>query len=155
MAPRVTVRDTTEEARRLVTHLGTQPYQLLTYLSGQLSVLKSQAQMLLGLCGLAVTVTGFSGAHMIRAGTASAGAMVVGIAFVLAAATLCISTMGHIRWVTQDLADDLFETAHAVLDRRNRQQARLQIASYLVAIGLAAYLSAVAIAAFTGVRPAG
>lgn len=151
----MTVRDTTEEARRLVGHLGTQPFQLLTYLSGQLSVLKSQAQMLLGLCGLAVTVTGFSGAHMIRAGSASAVTMVVGIGFVLAAATLCISTMGHIRWVTQDLSDDLTETARAVLERRDRQQARLQIASYLVAVGLAAYLSAVAIAAFTGVRAGG
>ncbi|MCA9551646.1 MAG: hypothetical protein KC933_16535 [Myxococcales bacterium] len=138
-----------EEARRLAAALEGQPFQLLTYLSGQLSVLKTQAQMLLGLSSVAITVTGFSGAHMIRAGRPAALLMVVGIAFILAAATICIRSMGVIRWVTQDLDDDLTKTAQVVLTRRNRQQGRLQIASYLVAVGLAAYLAAVALAAMT------
>ncbi len=139
--------DPHEEARRLVRLLQHQPFQLLTFLSSQLSVLKSQAQMLLGLCGLTITVTGFSGAHMIRGGIVSAVSMVVGIGFILGAATQCIRAMSAIRWVTQDLGDDLVVTAHAVLLRRNQQQATLQNASYLVAIGLAAYLASVAIAA--------
>ena len=138
-----------QEARRLAALLEGQPFQLLTYLSGQLSVLKTQAQMLLGLSSVAITVTGFSGAHMIRAGRPAALLMVVGIAFILAAATLCIRTMGVIRWVTQDLEDDLAVTAQVVLTRRNRQHARLQVASYLVAAGLASYLGAVALAAMT------
>ena len=45
-----------------------QPHMLLVLLSTQLGVLKQQAQTFMGLCGLAITVTGFSGAHMIRAG---------------------------------------------------------------------------------------
>lgn len=139
--------DTKEEARRLAGMLKGQPFQLLTFLSGQLSVLKSQAQMLLGLCGLAITVTGFSGAHMIRGGLVSSIAMVIGIAFILVAATRCIHTMSAIRWVTQDLGDDLEATALAVIERRNAQQANLQGASYLVALGLGAYLASVAIAA--------
>lgn len=146
--------ETQEEARRLVRLLRNHPYQLLTYLSGQLSVLKSQAQMLLGLCGLAITVTGFSGAHMIRGGLVSSIAMVTGIGFILAAATRCIQTMAAIRWVTQDLDDDLIRTAHAVIERRNAQQAKLQTASYLVAVGLGAYLASVAIAALaSGLDP--
>lgn len=136
-----------EEARRLVGLLRNRPYELLTFLSGQLSVLKSQAQMLLGLCGLAITVTGFSGSHMIRGGLVSSLSMVIGIGFILVAATRCIQTLSAIRWVTQDLEDDLVATATAVLERRNDQQRRLQGASYLVAIGLGAYLAAVAIAA--------
>ena len=74
-------------------------------------------------------------------------AMVVGIAFILVAATRCIHTMSAIRWVTQDLEDDLEATALAVIERRNAQQANLQGASYMVAIGLGAYLASVAIAA--------
>lgn len=139
--------DPHDEARRLVALLQHQPFQLLTFLSNQLSVLKSQAQMLLGLCGLAITVTGFSGAHMIRGGLISSISMVVGIGFILVAATQCIRTLSAIRWVTQDLEDDLVVTARVVLQRRNEQQNNLQNASYLVAIGLAAYLASVAIAA--------
>ena len=82
--------------------------------------------------------------------------MVTGIGFILAAATRCIQTMAAIRWVTQDLDDDLIRTAHAVIERRNAQQAKLQTASYLVAVGLGAYLASVAIAALaSGLDPLG
>lgn len=143
----MTVDSPQDEARRLTRLLHAQPHQLLTFLSAQLSVLKSQAQMLLGLCGLAITVTGFSGAHMIRGGLVSSIAMVIGIGFILVAATTCIHTMSGIRWVSQDLEDDLERTARAVIERRNHQQSKLQFSSYLVAIGLGAYLASVAIAA--------
>lgn len=139
-----------EEAQRLVELLQAQPYQLLSYLSGQLAVVKTQAQMLIGLCGLTVTVTGFSGTHMVKAGWISAGLMVLGIALILVAATLCLKTLTETRWVTQCLADSLTETTRAVFKRRNRQQHRLTIAGRFVGFGLAAYLFSVASAALQG-----
>ena len=36
--------------------------------SGQNSVLKTEAQAILGLCGLGITVTGFSGGNVIKSG---------------------------------------------------------------------------------------
>ncbi len=136
-----------DEARRLAQLFAGQGPALIVFLSNQLGVVKTQAQMLLGLCGLAVTVTGFSGAHMVRAGPLPALLMVVGIALVLGSALLCLRTLTATRWVSQDLADDLSLTALAVIARRNRQQDRLTRAGHLVAAGLAAYLSAVALAA--------
>jgi hypothetical protein len=50
---------------------------LLTLLAHQLAVVKTEAQVLTGLCSLVVTVTGFSGAHMIRSGSAAAWCMVL------------------------------------------------------------------------------
>lgn len=136
-----------EEAARVVGLLGPQPFQLLSYLSNQLAVIKSQAQMLIGLCGLAVTVTGFSGAHMIRAGWLSSSLLVLGIALIQVAAALCLQTLTETRWVTQSLDDDLVKTTRLVFARRDAQQHRLTIAGRFVGLGLASYLGAVATAA--------
>jgi hypothetical protein len=43
-------------------------FACLPHHSGQNSVLKSEAQAILGLCGLGITVTGFSGGNVIRSG---------------------------------------------------------------------------------------
>jgi uncharacterized membrane protein YuzA (DUF378 family) len=136
-----------EESERLVALFTARPSDLVSYLSGQLSVVKAQAHMLVGLCGLSITVTGFSGSHMIRAGTLSSGALVVGIAFILVAAVLCLQVLTRLRWVSQDLSDDLVQTTMSVISRRNRQQRRVAVAGALVTIGLGSYLLSVALAA--------
>ena len=136
-----------EEARRLAELYADHPRALIGFLSQQLSVVKSQAQMLVGLCGLAITVTGFSGAHMIRAGSAAAISMVLGIALILVGLTLCLLSMSRLRWVTQDLCDDLQVTVLTVIARRNAEQRNVMIAALFVALGLTSYLAAVVIAA--------
>lgn len=142
--------DVREEARRLQQLYAEQPAQLVQQLSGQIGTVKTYAQLLVGLCGLTVTVTGFSGAHMIRAGSTSAGLMVGGIALVLVGLIVCIRTITLLRWVTQDLRDDLVETAVIVIERRNRQQRMLSVAAVFVTAGLACYLGAVVVAALVG-----
>jgi hypothetical protein len=139
-----------EEARRLHQLHADHPAQLIHHLTSQIATVKTYAQVLVGLCGLTVTVTGFSGAHMIRAGSLSAGLMVGGIALVLVGLALCIRTITLLRWVSQDLRDDLVETATAVIERRNRQQRMLSIAAVFVVAGLACYLGAVTVAALVG-----
>lgn len=140
--------DPREEARRICALFGDKPADLVSFLSGQLSVLKSQAHMLVGLCGLAITVTGFSGAHMIRAGTVSALSMICGIGLIVVGLLVCLRTLARMRWVTQDLHEDLVETATTVITRRNAEQLNLLISSTFVAAGLVAYLVAVVLAAW-------
>ncbi len=142
--------DIREEARRMRTLFAGQDAQLVLYLASQLTTLKTYAQVLVGLCGLTVTVTGFSGAHMIRAGSLSAALMVTGIALVLVGLLLCLGTLTVLRWVSQELRDDLTETAVIIIRRRNRQQRRISIAALFVAAGLGAYLAAVSTAALAG-----
>ena len=139
-----------EEARRLAKLFAGRPAELLSLLSNQLAVLKQHAQMLMGLCGLLITVTGFSGAHMVRSGTWAAGLMVLGITFVLVAAVLCLRALTQVRWVTKALQDDLELTARAIFQGRDRQHALLARAAMFVALGLASYLAAVAVAALRG-----
>ncbi|MCA9520600.1 MAG: hypothetical protein KC609_06495 [Myxococcales bacterium] len=138
------------EATRLGRIFQGREEQLITLLANQLSVLKAKATSFLSLCGIAVTVTGFSGAHMIRAGHLSSAALVLGIFLILVAAVLSLRSLMAIRWVTQDLQDDLAQMAAQVIRRRNAQQHVLVLAGRFVAIGLGAYLVSVAIAAFSG-----
>ncbi len=139
--------DVRDEARRLLALYAGRDADLVTHLSNQIGTVKTYAQVLVGLCGLTITVTGFSGAHMIRAGSASATLMSVGIALVLVGLVVCIRTITLLRWVSQELRDDLVDTAIAVIERRNRQQRMLSVASVFVVLGLAAYLGAVIVAA--------
>lgn len=139
--------DVAEEARRLHALFAAQPAQLVLYLASQIATVKTYAQVLVGLCGLTITVTGFSGAHMIRSGSTAAVLMVAGIALVMIGLVLCLRTITALRWVSQDLRDDLVETAQIVIARRNAQQRAVVAASIYVAGGLAAYLAAVSTAA--------
>jgi hypothetical protein len=139
--------DVNEEARHLQRLFADQPVQLVQFLSNQIATVKTYAQVLIGLCGLTVTVTGFSGAHMIRSGSTAAMLMVGGIALVMVGLVLCIRTITKLHWVSQDLGDDLAQTVVVVLQRRNRRQRALGVAAVFVAGGLACYLAAVTVAA--------
>lgn len=143
-----------QEAKRLVEMFEGNRAATVTFLSGQFAVLKNQAQILLGLCSVTITVTGFSGQHMVRGGPASTGAMVLGIGLILIAAVLTLRTISTLRWVSQDLTDDLIETASRVIQRRNRQQRALSWAGGFVALGLGGYLVAVVLAALHAGSPA-
>jgi hypothetical protein len=121
--------------------------ELLRFLADQLGVMRTQAQLLLGMCGLAITVTGFSGSHMIQTGPLSAWSMVAGIALILVGAVLVLRVLLRVRWVTQELSHDLATMAARVIRHRDRQQRRLGVAGVIVALGLGAYLLSVALAA--------
>jgi hypothetical protein len=136
-----------DEARRLAKLFAGDPLQLVALLSNQLSVLKSQAHMLMGLAGLAITVTGFSGHHMVRGGALSTTSMIVGIGCILLAIIITLRAVIRLRWVTQDLDDDLEKTARLVIARRDAQQRALTLAGALVSTGLCGYLLAVVLAA--------
>lgn len=119
----------------------------MALLSGQLSVLKTQAQIFTGLSTITITVTGFSGHNMVRGGWPSGSAMVLGMVLVFAGIARTLATLRQLRWVTQDLRDDLDETARVVIRRRDAEQRALGVAGALVVSGLGAYLVAVVLAA--------
>lgn len=136
-----------EEARRLNHLFEGKAAPLVNYLAFQLSTVKTYAQVLIGLCGLTITVTGFSGAHMIRSSSTSAMLMVTGIAFVVIGLVLCVRTITALRWVSQELRDDITETARVCIHRRNMQQRWVSVAAIFVTIGLGFYMAAVSVAA--------
>ena len=135
------------EGENLAALLNDNPAALISFLSGQLSVLKTQAQMIMGIAGLIITVTGFSGHHMVRGGTMSTVAMVTGIVLVMGGVLQTVRTLSKIRWVSQDLGGPLAAVAARIITRRNQEQRALSISGALVSGGLFAYLISVVLAA--------
>lgn len=122
---------------------------LVSLLSGQLAVLRTQAQAFLGIGGICISVTGFAGHNMVNAGPLSAGAMIAGITLILVAIVITLRSFSSIRWVTQELGDGNVELARRVLSHRNALQRRLYRAVALIAVGLGCYVMAVVLAAMT------
>jgi hypothetical protein len=123
--------------------------ELVGFLSGQLAVLKAQAQMYLGIAGVCITVTGFSGHNMVNAGPLSATSMIIGILLILGAIVVTLRVLSTIRWVTQELGGAPAELAARVIGRRNAQQRGLSVAGVLLGVGLFCYLIAVVLAAWS------
>ena len=126
--------------------------ELVGFLSGQLAVLKSQAQMYLGIAGVCISVTGFAGHNMVNAGPLSAAGMIAGILLILGAIVVTLYVLAGIRWVTQDLGGAPAELASRVIARRNSQQRALSVAGVLLGVGLFFYLAAVVLAAWSRAR---
>ncbi len=137
-----------DEARHLAELFEGRTPELLSFLSGQLSVLRNQGQTYLGIASVCISVTGFAGHNMVNAGLWSAAAMIVGIFLILLAIVVSLWALAHIRWVSQHLGGAPVELAASAVGRRNVLGRRLTIAAGLIGIGLAFYLVAVVIAAF-------
>ncbi len=123
--------------------------ELVSFLAGQLAVLRTQAQAFVGIAGICISVTGFAGHNMVNAGPLSAGAMILGISLILVAIVITLRCLANIRWVTQDLGDGNVELARRVLSRRNQLQHSLQLAVTLIGVGLGFYVIAVVLAALS------
>jgi uncharacterized membrane protein YczE len=139
-----------DEVKRLTALYDGSERELVAFLSGQLAVLKGQAQALLGIGGLCITVTGFSGHNMVNAGPTSAALMISGIGLITLAIGVAIRVLAGIRWVSQDLQEPVEELVSAVVSRRDRQQRALSLASLGVGVGLLLYVGAVVTAALAG-----
>lgn len=137
----------TDEARELARLFDGRTVELAQLLSSQLAVLKTQAQMYVGLGGVCITVTGFSGHNMVNAGPLSAGAMIIGILLILVSIVITLRTLSSVHWVTQDLGGTAEDLALRVIARRDSQHRALSIAGVFIGTGLLFYLAAVLLAA--------
>lgn len=122
---------------------------LVSFLSGQLAVLRTQAQTFLGIAGICISVTGFAGHNMVNAGPFSAGSMIAGVTLILVAIVIALVSLANVRWVTQDLGEDKVALALRVIERRNSLQRSLHRAMALIAVGLGFYVCAVVLAAMS------
>jgi len=111
---------------------------------GQLGVLVLRTQVLLSLCGIVITVTGFSGRAIASTSTMARLCIAAGIFVVLAAAATAIWGVLRLRWITQELRDDPLDTITAVLLVRMRKSRFLGVALALFVSGFALYVSAIA-----------
>lgn len=115
----------------------------LEFLKQHFNVIQARSQLLLTICTLALTITGFSGPKIAQTNLFAQYSMVTGIVFVLA--TMVILLLGglRIRWVTQLIGDTPRETLASIILYRNRKTRLYFIELSLLVIGLSSYVSSV------------
>ena len=131
------------EARALLRLAGTdlEAYHML---ERQLSVLVMRTQVMLSLCGIVITVTGFSGRAVAQTGPVARVCITAGLLVVLLAAITAIAGVLRLRWLSETLGDDALENIVRGLVIRNRKSRFLGAALVLFAAGFSLYVVAIA-----------
>ena len=111
----------------------------------QFSVLVLRTQVMLSLSGIVITVTGFSGRSIAQTSELARNLVAVGILVVLGAAAVAIGGVLRLRWLTQELTDDLEQTLTRMLDIRDQKARYLNVALLLFVSGFACYCVSIAL----------
>ncbi len=106
-------------------------------------MIQARSQLLLTICTLALTITGFSGPRIAQTNMFARYSMVCGIVFVLAAMLLLIVGGLRIRWITQMVGDSPHATLTVILAYRNRKTCLYLLEVFLLVIGLSSYVTSV------------
>lgn len=110
----------------------------------QLSVLVLRTQVMLSLSGIVITVTGFSGRAIAQTNEVARTLVSAGILIVLAAAATAIGGVLRLKWLTQELGEDLHKTLDRMLQVRDEKSRFLSAALVLFIVGFSCYCIAIA-----------
>src|SRR5690606_26861657 len=95
-----------QEAARLLEVVGRESFDpVLLQMQRQFDVLQARSQMLLTLCGIVITVTGFSGRIIAQAGEWAKLSIVGGLALVLLSGAIVVVGVLPLRWLTTHPGD--------------------------------------------------
>jgi hypothetical protein len=134
-----------DEVRRIIAFSNGDKARAFDVIEKQLSVLVLRTQVLLSLSGIVVTVTGFSGRTIAQTSELARGLIATGIVVVLASAAVAIGGVLRLKWLTQDLTDDLEETLGRMLALRDSKTRFLSAALVLFVVGFSCYVAAIAL----------
>jgi hypothetical protein len=132
-----------EEAGHLLSLYAGQLSPCIEFLRQHFNVLQARSQLLLTICTLALTITGFSGPQIVQTNLFARYTMVLGIVFVLT--TMVILLLGglRIRWVTQMIGESPEATLSAIIRYRNRKARLYFFELSLLVVGLMSYVASV------------
>lgn len=108
-------------------------------LQHQLDVVYARAQVLTGLAGIVVTVTGFSGRLIASTHRPAQVLVILGLATVIIAAFVVVRRVMRIRWVTSTLGPDPVRTMESTIVLRDAKTAALHTGGVILFWGLGFY----------------
>ena len=137
-----------EEAERLYKLCHEDYLQALSFVEAQLNVVYTRAQVLVGIAGMVITVTGFSGRRIADTSRLAQYFIVIGLAIVLAATVWVFLRVMRISWASSSLSDDPQASLTALIEYRNRKTISYEIGGKILALGLITYGAAVSMMLF-------
>lgn len=118
---------------------------LYAVLERQFSVLMTRAQVLMGLCGVVITTTGFSGRIIAGTSVLAQWLIISGISLTLAAAAVVVFGVLPLRWLTQQGGDSTEAWLAESLRYRDTKLRHYRVGVVLMLAGLAVYVGAIAL----------
>lgn len=134
-----------EELQRIIDLYGEDRATITGLLERQFGVLQARAQVLLGLTGVVVTTTGFSGRLIAGTNLWAQVLIIVGMGLVLAACVVVVFGVLHLKWLTQQPGAMLREWLLTCLRYRNTKMCYYRWSMVLLIAGLTFYVGAMAI----------
>lgn len=133
------------ECERIIREYNGRFEPIMVMLERQFAVLHNRAQVLLTLCGIVISTTGFSG--RIIAGTNSLAQVLIigGVGLVLIAAVVVSWGVLHLRWLTLQPGDTVDQWLAVSLSYRDFKTTAYRVSLVVLLIGLTLYCGAIAV----------
>ena len=134
-----------EEIDRIVAFYGDDLPAIMVLLERQFTVLHNRAQVLLTLCGIVISTTGFSGRTIAGTNELAQWLIISGIALVLLSTAIVAYSVLHLRWLTMQYGRqprDWIDTSLAYRDYKTRCY---RVSLLVMILGLALYVAAIAV----------
>ena len=133
-----------DEARAILTLCEGSKLKAFDKVESQLAVLVLRTQVMLSLSGIVITVTGFSGRAIAETSLLARICIISGLFLVLTAAAVSVWGVLRLKWLTQEIDDDILATLRAGIALRDRKSRSLQKALALFVAGFTLYCLAIA-----------
>lgn len=133
------------EIHRILDSYGPDLAAIMAMLERQFAVLHNRAQVLLALCGIVISTTGFSGRTIAGTNAAAQWLIVAGVSLVLLSAAVVVWGVLHLRWLTMQGGADVPAWLATSLAYRDRKTQSYRFAILLMLLGLTLYVAAIAV----------
>lgn len=138
-----------EEAHRIY-ELSAQDYlRSIQLIENQLNVVQTRAQVMVGIAGMVITVTGFSGKEIVATSSLARYLIVFGLGTVLAATLWVFLRVMIIHWATSCIEEDPLMTLEKLIQYRNQKTIAYEIGGKILGLGLICYGIAVSLMLFS------
>jgi hypothetical protein len=135
-----------QEHARIMQEYGNLPFDaMMAMLERQFSLLHNRSQILLTLCGIVITTTGFSGRFIASTNAWAMYTVILSIVFALLSAGIVVQRVLHLHWLTAQLGEDRSAWLMRSLEYRDRKTHGYRVGIMLLLLSLAFYVVAIAL----------
>jgi len=134
-----------QESERILREYESRFEPMMAMLERQFSVLHNRAQLLLTLCGIVISTTGFSGRIIAGTNVVAQVLIVAGVGIVLLSAAVVVWGVLHLRWLTVQPGETVAIWLDTCLRYRDKKTEAYRIGIVLMLIGLTFYVGAICV----------
>ena len=113
--------------------------EVLKIYEQQLNVLQGRAQVLMGLAGVVLTITGFSGQRIAGTSRFAQVCVITGLGVVLLSAICIWKKVLSIRWMTSDLTGEPEQILFRIIERRDAKTKAYTTGGFILCLGFVIY----------------